>query len=295
MELSRIELQKRYNMIMQEHYSRPDIKFEIIKFTDKREFAMLVPNCLKGTPFNFDTRYRRCHSVQHIDFFMIKMLDIFNRYKETFRVTNLYHSLARYKDGLPLFSPNIVERNTTDWLKNHHKSMIEYDWLIDVDSPSHKHIYWAHETATEIKRLFDSYDVHYQLRFSGCGFHFIVPHREYAYLNKHFNPWIDGSVFEFLTKFSKRLNERYSELIDWKIPDSRRVVKIPYSLAFYDEKVFMCIPFMSDKEFDDFNLDDMAYDRWNDVRNRGSFTFNHDKVSRFQELVNAFGVDKDSI
>ena len=271
-------------------YTRPEVKFEIIKFLRDRELACLVPSWCPEEMKKKSTRTLRCHSVQHYDIILFKILDV--KYKQT--LYNLYYSMAKYMQGLPYQNPNLAERDTKGWKENHHEQMIGYDWLIDIDAGSHEDIMYAHESADMVKRLLDRYKISYELRFSGCGFHIVVPYRVISGLQKHFNPFQEGSYFEALTTMSKALNEKYSELIDWKIPDSRRVSKLPYSLAFYPNAEYVCLPFINTEEFYKFELEDMRPEKWEGLlRDRCSTVFNYIDMPDLNGLLKKLEVSFD--
>ena len=273
-----------------EWYNTPEVKFEIIKFLRDREFACLVPSWCPEDMKKKSTRTLRCHSVQHLDTILFKILDV--RYKQT--LYNLYYSMATYMNGLPYQNPNLAKRDTKEWKDKHHEQMFAYDWLIDIDAGSHDDIDWAFESADKIKRLLDRCSVAYELRFSGCGFHIIVPYRMFAWLNLHTNPWAEGSYFSFLTKMSEQIYNKLSELTDWTMPDSRRLTKIPYSIAFYPEAEYICLPFINANEFYRFNLEDMKPDNWKGLlRNRSSTVFNLNERPDFAKLIKLLEVDAD--
>lgn len=279
--------------LFKDWYSRAEVKFEIIRFLQNREFACLVPSWFSEGQKK-SKRNLRCHNIQQLDF-------ILNRWLKPLQqgiIYNLYYSMSKFRNGFPIFKGNSEERRekVEEYKKVCFKDVVTYDWLVDVDALSHSenNIYFAYESAKTIKKLFDKFKVPYELRFSGKGFHFIVQAAYLRELNLHYEPFINGSIYRFLTNLSKVLNEKYSELIDWKIPDSRRVAKIPYSISFYKGQDYICIPFLSDKEFNDFELEKMIPDKWmsflkTNVRNRGSFLFNKkfepiDKFLKYLEV-----------
>lgn len=275
-----------------EWYQTPEVKFEIIKFLRDRELACLVPSWCPEEMKKKSTRTLRCHSVQHLDTILFKILDV--RYKQT--LYNLYYSMAKYMNGLPYQDPNLAKRDTREWKDNHHKEMFEYDWLIDIDAGNHDDIDWAFESADKIKRLLDRCSIAYELRFSGCGFHFIVPYRVFAYLNLGFNPLDDNNYYSLLTKMAESMHEKYSEMVDCRLctPDARRVTKIPYSISFYPNSEYLCLPFINNGEFYKFNLESMRPVNWKGLlRNRPSIVFNLHKTPDFNKLMGLLEVNHD--
>lgn len=251
-------------------YKRPEVKYEIIKFLKNRELVLL-------NRFNnkLSVRMLRCHSIQHLDFILNNMLKI----EEQNKIYNFYYSMAFYENGIPYQSAKLNSRDNSEWTKTHFNKMVGYDFLIDVDASDFNEVVLAYETTKEIKRILDKLVIPYELRFSGCGFHFLIPYR---YLPQHlsFNPFGEKTIYGFCKRIAKVLYDNVSEMIDFSIYDSRRVCKIPYSLAIYDNRMMMCLPILNNKQFEDF-LKDFSHDKYyylGDenfvIRNRGTYVFN---------------------
>jgi len=287
--------------VLYDWYSRQEVQYEIIKFTYNREFAVLLPWFFHDNDgkFNDNIRYLRCHNTEHFSYLLTEGIRMFEK---NFPY-QLYYSLAKYRDGIPKFTMNLSKRNTEDWKNNHYKDMVSYDFLIDIDAKSFDNIYMALETAKEIKKLFDSYSLIYELRFSGRGFHFII-RNDLACQNINYSMDInaDNTIYLFYSQFAKFLNIIYSDMVDYRIYDSRRVVKCPYTLANYEDKITLCYPFLSDDEFQCFNLDDadLKYFARNKIKNRGTFLFNYKENLRndltFNEgFVKSFRCNNDKL
>lgn len=201
------------------------------------------------------TRMARIHNVQSFDVWF-KRLDVFKFYREY----NLFYSLAKYKDGIPYSTLKLSDRDFQGWTKNHWKEMVSYDFLLDIDAGNHSEIDFAHYSARNIKNKFDELDVPYYLRFSGRGFHFVIPYESFpveadGLTELHcFNPNSDYNIYKIFMDIAMQLHNRYSEMIDTTIYDSRRVTKIPYSLALYNGRNYVCASFDSDEDFENFNL-----------------------------------------
>ena len=207
----------------------------------------------------------RIHNVQGIDVWF-KVL----RIHEFQREYNLYYSLAKYRNGIPFSTLKLSDRDFSDWTKNHWKEMVSYDFLLDIDAGNHTDIMFAHESAMNVKKLFDRLDVPYHLRFSGRGFHFVIPYEffkhEADYLIEVFNPEDDENVYKFFMNIAMKLHSLSSEMIDTSIYDSRRVTKIPYSLSLYDGRNYVCYSFENDLDFDNFILQEMKpYNQYHKV------------------------------
>jgi hypothetical protein len=229
----------------------------------------------------------KCNNVQQIQYNLKRL----NWHKRDLPY-NFYYSLAKYEDGIPVQSFNFDQRkkNNENWNTEHWKHITSYDYLIDIDSPDHENIGYAHESARKLKNFFNELNVPYELRFSGCGFHFVIPS---VYLPElSFDPHKKLNLDKFLMKITQKLYDKISEMIDVKIYDSRRICKIPYSLSIYEHGNYVCHPFLKKEEFDNFYLND--FDPFNylmkySVLRRGGNIFNID--GKFMNLYNYVGVD----
>ncbi len=247
-------------------YKIPAVKFEMIKFLNNREVAFLKPSF--STTKGMSTRMLRIHNVQSLDAWN-KNLHVWEGKKDY----NMYHSIAKFKNGIPFSSFNLTDRDFGNWNRDCWQEIEEYDFFLDIDSGNHKELEFSCYSAKVIKQLFDNLDVPYLLRFSGMGFHFIIPYRFFNY--KNFNPHDDDNIYNIFMDIAIKLHNKFSEMIDLNIYDYRRVVKIPYSLALYKDKSFVCLPLNSDEEFENFNLKNMMPSNWiSKVRGRGEKLFN---------------------
>ncbi len=214
------------------------------------------------------TRMIRIHNVQGLDVWF-KSLKIYR----LLRGYSIYYSLAKYKQGIPYGTIALDKRDFGDWNTEHWKEMVSYDFLLDIDAGNHTDMKFAHLSAASIKKLFDELEVPYHLRFSGRGFHFVIPYEYFKVPLEDrvsigiFNPDTVGNVYSTYMKIAMKLHSSYSEMIDTSIYDSRRVTKIPYSLALYDGRNYVCATFNSDDEFDYFNLKDYRpYNIYHEVK-----------------------------
>lgn len=259
-------------------YDQAVIKFELIKSLQQRELCLI-----EKSDHNRSIRNLRCHSVQHLDFILHRWMKI----KERKINYNFFYSLAKYKNGVPFQTANYEKRDNTEWNKKHWYEMTEYDFLLDVDAPNHETIMLAHESASMVKHLFDQWKVPYELRFTGCGFHFIIPHFYWVNTVSNFQPGHQYSVYAKFHKLGRWFYDNYTELVDYSIYDSRRVAKIPYSLALYPGNAYICWPFNSNEEFEAFYLPDYEATEWLDripqLKGRGTYVFN--QKGNCKELV----------
>ena len=244
-----------------EWYKIPQVKFRMLPYTYNRECMFIKQDDGRG---GRTTRMIRIHNVQGIDIWF-KVLYIYKYY----RGYGLYYSLAKYKDGIPLSTLKLAERDFKEWIKDHWKDMVSYDFLLDIDAGNHAEIDFAHYSALTIKMKFDELNVPYHLRFSGKGFHFIIPYEYFdtdEIASFSFDPDNKYNVYSVFMHIAMELHSRYSEMIDTSIYDSRRVTKIPNTLALYNGRNYVCHSFSSDEEFKNFNLKDMKpAARYNDI------------------------------
>lgn len=269
---------------IQEWYKRIDVQFEIIKFLRNREFALLVPSWIQDKNITKrSTRTLRCHSIQHFQYLFNKGLRIFE--KQT--PYNLYYSLAVYEHGIPYQTLDFSKRDNTEWIKEHYKNIAGYDFLIDIDAGEHEDIYFAHETTLNIVELFNFLNIPFEVRFSGMGFHIVIP---FCWLPKcSFNPSDENSIYKSLSSISKGLSKKYSEMIDLNIYDSRRIIKVPYSIALYEKDLYICTPFLSMKGLNDFRLENYQINNFNQIiKGRGIKLFNPE--GNFNNLMEMFNM-----
>lgn len=257
-------------------YHRAETKFELIKQLWYREFALFTPNWLmKAEPITkkYTTRMLKCHSVQHLDF-IYKALHIF----ELPKFYNFYYSLAKYREGIPNQTMDFGNRDNSEWKEKHEKQITEYDFLLDIDCETHKDIDFIFDNVKDIKALFNRLNVAYQLVFSGMGFHFKLPFRfDFNDFNYRFESRDKKNIYKKYRMIAQKLHNEFSELIDLSVYDSRRVCKLPYSLALYKDSTYVCYPFHSDAEFNSFRLEDYDYRYFiKPIYQRGVYTFNRD-------------------
>lgn len=252
-------------------YKRADVRFKILENIKNRELAFIVPTwCDK----EIQKRSRRNHSIGHISQFGF-LFDYIGFFKQQ-TPYNLYMSVARYENGIPkLPYSNKFKRDQMkkDWEENHWKKIEHYDFYIDVDSPTHSEydMKLAHYSAMKIKKALQQRGMKFNIIFSGCGFHFriLMPQDTMDY-----NPHNDNNIYQFFRDMSQELYDNVSEFVDLKIYDSRRLIKIPFSLAVYEFDLFVCYPFESDIEFYNFKLDDYRIENFNKkIREHKEYVF----------------------
>lgn len=172
---------------------------------------------------------------------------------------NLFMSLAKFKD-LPTMrwktEENIQYRKT--WAENWVKWIKSYDFVVDIDSPSHEFIDLAKDNAMQIlDELEDLFGKRGQIRFSGKGFHIYY---YYDMIKDHFpdhsfDPMQNNNIYNQYCFIAKKLKEKITDFIDTSIYDCKRVIKIPASLVFYPENKIYYACVLTKNQLHNFDLE----------------------------------------
>ncbi len=271
-----------------EWYEIDAVKFEMIKFTQNKECFLLSPSFLTKEEFKVNYRPLRIHAVHQLDYVKAKLKG---------KLFNWYSTLASYENGCPSGKTEDKEKRDS-WKEEHWREIKTYRWLIDIDSPtlSKQDIMTAHAQARKIFLLLDYYKLPFEIRHSGKGFHIIVddePFRKERELT--YQPFEDNSIYSFFTKLSKIIHDHIADMVDWKIPDSRRVCKIPYSIAIYSSEERVCYPFLNVFEFMRFSPEDAKLMNWSPekIRNRGTHKFNENEQNPKTKEFIKYLIDKE--
>lgn len=272
-------------------YERADVKYELIKFLKNREFAFLMPKWLrkkyKGEITDVSNRFWRVHSIQHFDTIMNTF--IFN--SETPKVVNTYTSCGHYVNGMPFQTLNLTQRNNDEWKQRYWKEMEGYDILVDVDAKTHTGtINHAYPSTKILLDLFDKHKIAYELRFSGMGFHIVISSS--ALPKMSFDPNAKGgsNIYSFILDFFTTIKVNVTQIVDFTILDSLKLCKLPYSLAIFEKKCYVCTPILSREEFDNFKLSNYSFENMmhKSMRGRGTFLFN----AQYKDIDNVSGLIK---
>ena len=238
---------------LMKYYNDDDNINSIIQFLEHRETALIVS---KGYPEQNQRSCRniRLESVRDFKWWILR----WSGFADKVTMYNLYHSMAIYKYGIPRLPSRYVERKPLQqqWAINHWKQIEDYDCLIDIDAPTHELMPMAKEDAIKIMQYLDDKKYKYQIRFSGCGFHFIIPSEEFN--NDDFDPYSTNSVYDDMRKLVQHLYDNYTEFIDTGVIDSRRVCKIPNTIAIYHQKTYMC-KVLKKEQLENFELKDYEW------------------------------------
>lgn len=266
-----------------EWYKSPSIKFEMIKFLYNREMAVIDKSDESG---KVTIRMLKCHNVPHFEF----INDYILKMEGNNRLFNFYYSLAKYNNGIPNQDWRLQERNNAEWTKHHWEQMQSYDFLLDIDAGGFEELDYAYESTVEIKEFFDDKNIPYHLRFSGCGYHFIIPYK-YLPQGLSFNPFEgNDNIYKYCARLGKFFYEDFSEMVDHKIYDSRRICKIPYSLSIYpkDDTAMLCFPLINDEQIRMLNNNYGLLDYQNLTaginKKRGDYLFNTEGNKNLMQL-----------
>lgn len=194
------------------------------------------------------TRNLRVNNIQQFQF-LLKRYSAF----EQKQYYNLYYSLATFKDGVPyqdLTDLSTDARNNEEWNKRSYREMVAYDFCLDIDAGSHDDIEYCVQSLILIRDFLDLMDCPYYVRFSGMGFHVVIPY-EFIPASFSFDPKEKNNIYKAYTKVAKYMYDNFSEMVDYEIFDARRVIKLPYSLSIYDNGVYYCKPIT---DIDNFNM-----------------------------------------
>lgn len=262
---------------MKQWYKDLAVQYELIKQLYNREFCLLVPKHCPDEMQKKNTRTWRCHNAQSFQAILNNL-----NYFENEQQYNYYVSIAEYEGGVPMQTFNLARRKelNAEWNRTQHEYIRRYPFFIDIDSPTHEEIDIAKDSALQIMRDLDKNGFQYEVRFSGCGFHIIIHDLVGAEKTYSFNPQDDNNIYEYYRNMAESFQETYTEMIDTTIYDSRRVIKMPYSLALYPDNTFVCWSFQARTELERFQLEDYTLksfihnQKQRQIYKRGLYIFN---------------------
>jgi len=191
-----------------------------------------------------------------------RISDIYD--KNLSNVFSFYLSLTTYKHGFPIYD-FWEARHNIDYKQNYDKRLQEmfsgYDWLIDIDCPDYKLIKTAQEDVINIYKYLESKEFQIkEVNFSGRGFHVVIPYSSLIENKIEFVKNLDNrkdkNIYKTLFEFTKLLNTKLSELVDFGVNDSRRIRKVPDSLVYNPLKsslVYKVVSMKNISEIEQFN------------------------------------------
>lgn len=265
------------NDMIRKVYSCTPLMYELVKTLVGRETAFLSKG--KGASF----RNIKAHKVDYL-VVNFKGLGFFTK------KLNIYNSVA-YIENMPMFSFNPDKRKeqgkefNNDFDTYHRGS----DFVIDVDFKGDFDKTYA-ETK-EVVELFDELKLPYYVKFTGNGFHIVIP---YVFIPLSNIGGMERTFSEVATAIQEILDlslmdtdvyDEFGELKRVGIYDKRRVVKASYSLDVTTGR--MCYP-LSKEQFETFSYD-MASPEYVlklNLRNRGLQLQNETTGKSFVDLIN---------
>ena len=150
-------------MIYHEWIRNFEVQYEVIKFTfNKAEDTEKECMMKMFIGRQFVTRVLKFHSCQDIQFWNSNL-------NVHIKPHTYYYSLATFKNGsIPKTSGNLSLRKEQDsyfeFKNNYWKNIVGFDFLLDIDSPSHDTIEMAYYSAKIIKNMLDEIDCPYEKR-----------------------------------------------------------------------------------------------------------------------------------
>lgn len=245
-----------------EYYNNKEIVELILPYLYNRESAFKKIYVDENPYYNM-LKYKR---IQNINDFQWNFIKTLNQFKRQY---NLYHSLATFKEGLPIITfagmtKEKMKENKDNWKNIHQTKITAFDFLLDFDCPNYKLLnYCAVDVLRVIKHLKIKYNCNPRVTFSGRGFQVIIP---YTYMKDcHHLPFIEKeeqeNIYKKYKSIAKELHEKYTELIDLAGYDSMKICKVPYSLVVNTDKSkdIYIAKLMSEEDLKKFNIKMVQY------------------------------------
>lgn len=219
-----------------QYYSNKEVLYELVKITQGREIAFLGD----GIP----VRCIKAHCIDYLE----SNFKAFDFFKKKY---NIYYSLA-YLKNMPMFSYNPIKRKEMQvyFNKGFDDYFVDYDFGLDFDFDKEKGFKKVYNDTWTVKDLFDRFKVPYSLRFSGSGFHIVVPGK-YFPVNGLFKT-ISEKIKTFNLFATEIKSLKRVESLDTSIYDKRRIWKLPYS---FDYKTGNIVLPLTDEQFNHFDED----------------------------------------
>ncbi|MGM0495429.1 MAG: hypothetical protein ACQERX_02080 [Bacillota bacterium] len=289
----KLNSEKERKYLMREWYLNLEIQHKIIQSTQQRETAFLLSSAEKNQTKAVNLRYVSMNKTMDLSY---QIQQTFKIYDNEPRLYNIYYSIAHFKRFFPYFKFGKERRQSIEkWTKHIMCKTIDYvDLFIDIDT--NKDSFKAgKETTKKLMDFFDKYNITYQVRMSGKGFHIVCDGRQFIPLNLNITEDLDDdkSIMNVYYKIAEYLHKEYSELIDLAVYDLRRVTKANYSLVHYMEELKIVLPFQNHEEFleCDYNTNNIKNvmtlldDDLKNINKRKNFKYNVNKESKVRELI----------
>lgn len=258
------------------YYKNKSVLFAMIPYLKDRALCYGEPkHKKKGQKLS---SMHRCHNIQSLTY-------LNNKYGLNMGVEyNMFTTIAKYRYGVPYDNK---EKNTellNSFYDNIPKHIIDYPFFIDIDVDDHKDMDYCILSVKSIIQLYNKLNIPYELRFSGRGFHILSKNSN----NMIFDPKHPKSIYKIYSSIALKLKNEFSDLIDVRVYDSQRRVKLPFSIAFYGDSKYVCTP-IHPKELDDFRLNHYEVDK---MRLRLSLRYPQNINGNLFKLMEYYGVDK---
>jgi hypothetical protein len=122
------------------------------------------------------------------------------------------------------------------------------------------------------------------------GYHIVVPGQSMPKLT--YDPDARDNYYDMLGSLLNALRRKMSDFIDTGCHDPRRVAKVPYSLALYEDDNYVCWPLRTVRELDKKPINYLSSAVLCDMepmRNRGIPHLNMEKNINFKVFQDLFG------
>lgn len=241
------------------YYQDGDRLFKMMEYLRGREVCVMNPKFeQKATGKVVCTRNLSLKNLSNL-FFLFDYIKVY----KTGQVTQLYYSLLKYRDMPMYFNGTDRKVFSRYWRRNYLNQATAYDMMIDIDAVDVRWMEPAKEDAILVYEYMKALGIDPEIRFSGLGFHIVVPYDQAKTLfdDKKIEAGTKDSLNKAYNGFvEKNLHNKITELIDLSVYDYRRIIKVPYSLAFYSyDDAYICSPLSIDELYS-FRREDYKYE-----------------------------------
>lgn len=256
-----IQFEKFYNIAI-EYYNKAGIVDSILPFLHERE-TVFIKQYPDDNPDYNNLKYKRIENKNDFNWNCIKMFHQFRRQY------NIYHSIARFKNGLPIISyagmdKETMKANKDNWKIQHQSKIYAFDLLLDYDAKSYNDLKFMAKDTLKINNILKKrYKCNPRTIFSGRGFQVLIPYEELTKLHKY--PFIEKegqmNIYKQYKKIAKDLHDKYTETIDMAGYDSMKICKVPNTLVINTLKTqdIYVSKILTDEMLKDFNLEMVRY------------------------------------
>lgn len=289
---------KKPHMKLYESYYKPvGTLYQIMKSCYKKEFALISKKQYPKTS-GIVNSYR--HKYVTNTEWLRKLIDMLCIEQNIPR--SMYVSVAEYSRSVYLDEKGnritdyddleyheMIRMLIKKWKFTSHEYIEHFPLFIDIDSDGIDEIEKHSETVLTIHELLKRLNVPHEVRFSGMGFHILI-HDFKKELKHSYIPTDKHNLYMVHYAVAKKLKDMFSDNIDLSIFDSRRLIKVPYSLAVYPISnplvgemfvYFVVMPLFTTDEISNFDYKLYEIKNYNDVKNiqriiynRGTKVFN---------------------